>query len=69
MNTEKLNAIIQEIQEKYDKADREKLTASNRCAYAKQNETLSESKCRRQGFLSGLLVAKHIIEKYIKVEE
>lgn len=55
--------IIKAIKNEYECKNKEKITLSNRCLYAKQNETLNESKCRHSGFLSGLLVAIQIIEK------
>lgn len=54
--------ILYDIEKEYKKKDRP-IIQSERCQWSRENETLGESKARRSGFLSGLLVAKSFVEK------
>lgn len=53
--------ILIALQEKLDEHKRRGV--GNRCKYAKENETIGESKARHNGFLSGLLVAIDIAKR------
>jgi hypothetical protein len=58
-----VNDFRQFVEEKLRKAENEKITTGNRCLFAKQNETLGESKARHNGFISALLVVKDKLRK------
>lgn len=54
--------IIEMIEEKYQSEKFRKITKSNRCKFARETETIGESKARQSGFLSALLVVKNLIK-------
>ena len=61
--------LVEEIDKKIEEYSKRKITKSNRCRFARDNETLSESYARNQGFLAGLLTAKAILSNKSKDTE
>ena len=60
-----LTILVALLEEKIERKKKEKVTVNNRVQWAKQNETLDESKARRSGFVSGLMVAKEMAESLL----
>lgn len=60
--------IKKEIDKKYKEYDKP-INKQNRCKWSIENETVEVSKARRNGFLSGLLVSKSIVEKYKDIDK
>ena len=63
----KFEQLKQIVFEKLQQAENRKITESNRCLFAKQTETLSESKARQKGFISGLMVVRNEINRLEKL--
>lgn len=61
-----LQKLINDLNNDLESKNKEKITYSNRCAYAKKYETIEETQARHNGFLSGLIYSKYKIEKSLE---